>query len=283
MQFSLRNGLIVVGVICCLAAAQNHRERQKRKRYDALVYLEQSGGLVYATPDRETLDDHYAVLPSSPAGCRRQNVLIRPAFEVAAIDLSHLTLTSGMLRAIAVLDEVRTLRLSRSSATNHDLTELSGLRQLSRLDLDGTEIDDRSPESLGQFRNLASLSLADTRAGDRALATIASLGALETLNLDGTGITETGIRQLARLKSLSFVRLYRTAASPGAVAELDQALPLAEMCHPAVLAEAQATGGIDSSANIRPSSSSRLTTGTTTGSMPIRSSSLVAFPGSRNQ
>jgi serine/threonine protein kinase len=80
--------------------------------------------------------------------------------------------------------------------SNSGLSALSGLRELTELNLSGTPITDAAIARLRSLPHLQILTLCDTNISDRAVPDLASLDSLRNLNLQNTKITTNGVRQL---------------------------------------------------------------------------------------
>ena len=97
--------------------------------------------------------------------------------------------------------------LSFQGKTLSDLTPLTALNALQRLDLDGTQVSDLTP--LAALNALQSLYLNSTRVSD--LTPLAALNALQDLRLDRTQVSD--LTPLATLNALQYLDLDGTQVS----------------------------------------------------------------------
>lgn len=112
-------------------------------------------------------------------------------------------LSPRALDAIASLEELRSLDLSRTNLNDHQLLALRRLNQLESLDLSDCPITDEAAQTLAEFQNLKRLELNDTLLSDRAVAHLLKLRKLEFLCICRTSITDRGISQLQTLPNLA--------------------------------------------------------------------------------
>lgn len=149
---------------------------------------------------------------------------------------------------LASLGQLKNLA-SLSVADNHlkdlDLDPLSGLGQLTSLDLSRNPITARSAialakqlpqlvqlrinyiklktedaKTLQELPNLEQLSISDSATGDAAIGCIAEIKGLLELTISGTKVTDAAIAKLATLDSLLFLDLDDTSLTDNAVQEL---------------------------------------------------------------
>lgn len=95
----------------------------------------------------------------------------------------------GDLQSLSVLD---VLEIVGSSLDDAVLTQISKLRNLSKLTLDRTGLDDDGIQKLVGMQHLRSLSLRDTNLTDRAVESLKSLQNLEWLDVQYAGVTGDG-------------------------------------------------------------------------------------------
>jgi len=95
-----------------------------------------------------------------------------------------------------------------AQTTNLDLTPIRDLRDIYRIDLDYTQIDDISPIR-GQI-NLRWLDLEDTHIDSDDLMNLANLNKLHTLVLTGTKISDRGLEVVSDMTDLVDLRLNNT-------------------------------------------------------------------------
>ena len=115
---------------------------------------------------------------------------------------------------------VNEIRLSARTFTDADLGQLSGLRDLHLLALDGTPITDAGLTHLQGMKNLKILDLARTAIGDAGLFDLRDLTALEELDLSSTRATDAGLAHLGKLTNLRRLYLYGTQITDAGLASL---------------------------------------------------------------
>ncbi|MEZ0483092.1 c-type cytochrome domain-containing protein [Fibrella aquatica] len=106
------------------------------------------------------------------------------------------------------------------------LAELGGIsQQVVHLRLSGQPVSNADLTYLTSLKNLTRLNLDQTRLTDEGLGTLASLPNLEQLNLYGTVVTDKGLDVLTRYPNLKVVYLWQTQTSPEGIRRLQQARP----------------------------------------------------------
>lgn len=93
------------------------------------------------------------------------------------------------------------------------------------LDLSGTKVKDADLSNLAGMRNLSRLILSKTEITDAGLANLKTNAALEILNLYGTMVSDAGMEHLAALKSLKKVYLWKSKATEAGANALSAAVP----------------------------------------------------------
>ena len=110
------------------------------------------------------------------------------------------------LSQLEVLDLYRT-RLSTRNTWNppiEDLSHLSGLANLRRLDLSQLRVSDIGP--LGSLTRLVYLDLRDNSITDAGLDHLKGLTSLRDLYLDGTQVTNAGVKKLKEALPYCIIR-----------------------------------------------------------------------------
>ena len=97
--------------------------------------------------------------------------------------------------------------------------------QLTWLNLGGTETTDDALASIAGLKNLTRLHLENTDVTDKGLIHLKQLPYLEYLNLYGTRVTDSGIQELATLKNLKKLYLWQTDVTMAGIARLKESLP----------------------------------------------------------
>ncbi len=126
----------------------------------------------------------------------------RVATESPFLEARVLQVPSGFSSLLKKVDEQLVwLNLSRSDCKSSDLDAISGLNNITKLQLQQTAVD------------------------DEALKYVAGLEYLEYLNLYGTKISDAGIQNLAALKNLKSLYLWDTQVSEAGIAQLMEVSP----------------------------------------------------------
>ncbi len=149
---------------------------------------------------------------------------IRPLGDDA---LQELVGDSLPLRPVA--QESPLLEISLANRKTLDRQRLQHLerasRQLIKLNVSNTPVNDAMMDIIGGFPHLIHLHLDRTRITDDGLESLVGLEYLEYLNLFQTGITDRGLETLARIPSLRKVYLWQTQTTQAGVERLRKALP----------------------------------------------------------
>ena len=109
-------------------------------------------------------------------------------------------------------------------ATDQDLGNLSVLKSVRVLVLDGTDIGDAGLTHLSELDNLKVLSLEYTKVSDAGLAHLKDLKKLRALDLKGTKITDAGLDSLKELKHLRELSVAETNISVQGIKKLRRSL-----------------------------------------------------------
>jgi uncharacterized membrane protein len=101
--------------------------------------------------------------------------------------------------------------------------------QIVWLKLGSTKITDKSLSDISKLKNLTRLNLEHTTVTDAGIAQLKDLKYLEYINLFDTKVTDVGIRELAKLKGLKKVYCWQTKVTIAGVNALKKALPNVEV------------------------------------------------------
>jgi len=229
LRFSLGTALIALTGLCVLFGVQANRAEKQRR---AVEMVKRFGGSVIYYNEQHLAgpvtgkNDFLASL--TPRWLRRlagedyfstvgivyldsdANGEWHPLAKKSEVDLSLLS----------DLTELKEL-YCRLPFTDDDLSHLSRLAQLERLELDGTHLTDGGTKHLRGLNSLIELNLTGhfssdsaplTAITDRGLAELNNLKALKFLLLGKMPVTENGLKQLDELKELEFFKV--TCSSP---------------------------------------------------------------------
>jgi len=116
--------------------------------------------------------------------------------------------------------------LRSSPAGDADVAVMAAVaEQIYSLNLAGSQASDEGLAVLAKLKNLAKLHLENSATTDDGLTHVAGLERLEYLNLYGTGITDVGIAKLVGLKHLEKLYLWKTKVSYEAAMDLEKQIP----------------------------------------------------------
>ena len=93
------------------------------------------------------------------------------------------------------------------------------------LDLSGAQFQPADVTGISALKNLRKLNLSRSSANDVALAHVKGLAQLESLNLFHTDVTDAGVQQLAGLKNLKRIYLFETKVTDAGAVALGKMLP----------------------------------------------------------
>lgn len=237
-QFTLKRLLMLVAIIAAglgwIAA-----ERAKTRRQQAsLAFLESRGAFILENDRRQSWlwkllvgnrvadrADHVS-FEDATAEDLRELVNLR---NVKFVSLDHW----GDDADLALLANSRALlglNFIASGLGDNGLLQISKIRQLKELHVDGTPITDAGLAHVSGLR-LKSLSLSSTAVSDDGLSSLQDMRSLETLNLGDTRVTDAGLAKLHGLTSLKNLNLLDTKVTNSGVNALRNALPGLEIEH----------------------------------------------------
>ncbi len=116
-----------------------------------------------------------------------------------------------------------------TNVTDEMVAPLKQMVTLVDLNLGGTKVSDRGLANLEGLTNLTHLHLERTGITGAGLAHLKDLKSLEYLNLYGTEVGDAGLESLKPLANLKHIYLWQTKVTPSGVADLQKALPGAEI------------------------------------------------------
>jgi internalin A len=124
------------------------------------------------------------------------------------LDLSRTRITDAGVGEAATHKTLRVVRLANNpQVTDKGLIELARLSELRTLNLSGTSVSLTDSVDLSGWKNLSRLDLSRCPIADDGIKFLAKLTALEELDLSGTSVTGTGLPALADLPKLRSLRL----------------------------------------------------------------------------
>ena len=109
--------------------------------------------------------------------------------------------------------QLERLVLYNTRIDDRGVAQLTGLSNLSELDLSGTAVTDECVESLLSFPRLQALQLSWTSFSDRGLERLAAHESLSHLDLKGTRVTDAGLCSLGGMQRLCALGLQETLVS----------------------------------------------------------------------
>jgi hypothetical protein len=196
LRFSIRTLLIVLTIFC---VALGWKVERARKQREAVAWVHEMGGSVKY--DYEYVDGAYSpkAKPPGPQWLRKQlgRHFFDDVVEAVVLVVGDVTPLSGLTR-LERLDVY-------GSVT--DVTPLAELTRLQELDLNGTELCDVTP--LSGLTRLQRLDLRGTQVSD--VTPLSGLTSLKWLTLGGTQVSD--VTPLAGLPSLQWLYLGGTQMS----------------------------------------------------------------------
>jgi hypothetical protein len=135
-------------------------------------------------------------------------------------------ITDAGLARIKRLPILQTLYLNLCrSITIAGFQCLAEMKQLQKLDLDGTYLNNERLECLKGLSNLQSLFAGDSSVTDAGLKYLEGLTNLQSLDLRRTKVTDAGLERLKGLGKLRFLNLIETNVTDTGVQMLKKSLP----------------------------------------------------------
>ena len=148
---------------------------------------------------------------------------------VVAVNLIYTAAGDADLRRIAVLNQLRELRLSGTQVTDAGLECLQGLTQLETLTLHCTNVSDAGLKHIAGLSQLRCLGLRDTKITNAGVEHVAGLTGLLKLDIQGTKITDAGLEHLEKLTRLETLNLRDTHLSDAGLKHLKTLRELMEL------------------------------------------------------
>ncbi len=118
-------------------------------------------------------------------------------------------ITDDQLSHISGMYSLRKLDLSETKVGDAGMRHLMELNRLNDLRLSGTRVTDSGLKMIGRLDSLEALELADTQITDAGLEHLADLVILDHLDLRGTGVKGPGLVFLHKLADLDVIFLPR--------------------------------------------------------------------------
>jgi cellulose synthase/poly-beta-1,6-N-acetylglucosamine synthase-like glycosyltransferase/Leucine-rich repeat (LRR) protein len=151
-----------------------------------------------------------------------------------SLNLSGTAVTGSTLSKLSGIEELRTLNLAGTGTSNETLDTITqflvravdsngsggGFAWLNKLILTDTEISDAGLKNLSRLKHLFALHLDGTKVGDKGLEQIALLPDLQDLWLDRTGVSDTGLAGLSNSHKLRTLSLKRTEITDEALTQI---------------------------------------------------------------
>jgi Leucine-rich repeat (LRR) protein len=135
--------------------------------------------------------------------------------------------TASFLPELVDLPDLKALLLDDLPLTSKEL--VFELRELERLYLARTQIDDKAVETIARHTKLKVLDLEDTSIGDAGLAGLAPLANLHAIDLAGTRITDAGGTALAAFGKLAILDLGGTKIAAKTIDVISKRLAITEL------------------------------------------------------
>jgi hypothetical protein len=225
----------LIAIVCsgCLAVASQPDEPPKFKPIDTEIIaacaklnaqhgrfaVDDFGGVKFIWTNEEAAE----LLPGFRFLTLQKGAIAKtPAIPVAfGLDL-HLTgATDADLKELKGLKNLTMLDLHFTNVTDAGLKELKGLQSLTALDLHGARVTDAGLKELKDLTNLQALNLSGTKVTDAGLKDLKNLSNLASLSLESTRVTDAGLKELKELKQLKALYLVNTVVTDAGINELN--------------------------------------------------------------
>jgi len=141
------------------------------------------------------------------------------------VRLHRTTLTDDSLKAVLGLGHLEELRIVGSAITGSGLENLEERTDLRILDLTDGKVGDEELAPLAILTNLRELRLANCPISDQGVTIVSHIDDLQTLDLSGTEITDTSLKTLRKLATLKELILTNTRATIDWVRDFERARP----------------------------------------------------------
>ncbi len=153
---------------------------------------------------------------------------LQPLNNVVSANFSKTNLTSDVLPTLKAWTGLKSLILSDSKVDNNGWQQLSPLKKLKALWLDGTAFSNEGVGNIGDL-NITELNLSRTAISDEGIAKLVELPVakkITVLMLNKTQITDKSLRSMKSMKQLNelWIKGLDDGISDGAVAELEEAV-----------------------------------------------------------
>ncbi len=149
-----------------------------------------------------------------------------------SFSLGRCGLTGKELQRVARCKKLRWLELSGNPEIgDQDLAYLEGLKDLTQLFLDLTDVTDAGIPSIIKLDSLQEIDLGGTAVGDDGLKLLSTLTSLEVLWLANSKVTDRGITHLQELPNLRLVDLRKTQTTQAGIEQLKRERPELKVLH----------------------------------------------------
>jgi len=128
--------------------------------------------------------------------------------------------TDADMKYVGKVPSLRGITLVKCPITDAGMIHLKGMRNVTGLNLNGTQVSDKTLEYIGPMADLKELHLARTAVTDAGLTHLRGLKKLEFLGLGRTSVTDKGIRFLTGLESLRSLDLGSTKITDAALEQI---------------------------------------------------------------
>jgi len=193
--FQIRGRIFLLIPLALIVLALFYGPRQYAQR-EALVGLKEMGAVCRTQP---------SPLPGVAAVFGEDY-----AQEITDIYLRTPDVDHEQLSVVSGLSTVQKIELAGSGADSTTLENLGRLPNLYTLHLADTQVDDAGLPHLSRYKNLGVLSLDRTKITDAGLVHLKNVPQLERLTLDGANITDEGLAHLGQLTSLTDLSCVQT-------------------------------------------------------------------------
>ena len=218
LRYSMRTFLVVVTLGCCWLGYHIHSARRQQGAVEA---IRQSGGKVYYA---------YQVTSGGSPGQGAQSWAPRLLREPLGNDFFHRAVTAewtvrtnpeveAALRRVTEIGTLRFLRVFGPVSDAH-LVQFSQLKRLEELRVwNAREVTDAGVAPLASLSRLKKLQLDHTQITDKSLEHISHMPQIEVLFLNNNQLTDAGVAHLRRLTRLRELRIDSDPQRPNSVTD----------------------------------------------------------------
>lgn len=135
------------------------------------------------------------------------------------------TMSERFFSELMKSESLQTLKISGTRLPANVFSMISRCKSLKELSLEVYAVDGGEAGAFGDLPALTSLSLSGSFVTDSCLESLTACPELKVLAISDAAISDDGLKSLVELKQLDVIQISGSPITPGAVAELQAALP----------------------------------------------------------